>query len=58
MSNRGWIEVGLEVMPITSVTLSDGRGPGERAPTRLYARARTFRVVTTAHKDGSVRKFY
>jgi len=56
MSNRGWIEVGLEVMPITSVTLSDGRGPGERAPTRLYARARTFRVVTTAHKDGSVRK--
>jgi hypothetical protein len=48
MSNRGWIEVGLEVMPITSV--SDGRGPGERAPTRLYARARTFRVVTTVHK--------
>jgi hypothetical protein len=26
--------VGLKVMPIDSVTLSDERGPGERAPTR------------------------
>jgi hypothetical protein len=26
---------GLEVIPIHSVTLSDGRGPGERALTRL-----------------------
>jgi hypothetical protein len=35
MSDRGWIEVGLEMMPLASVTLSDGRGPEERAPTRL-----------------------
>ena len=27
--------VGLKVMPIDSVTLSDGHDPGERAPTRL-----------------------
>jgi hypothetical protein len=32
--NRGGIKVGLKVRPITSVTLSDGRGPGERALTR------------------------
>jgi hypothetical protein len=27
-------KVGLEVIPIDNVTLSDGRGLGERAPTR------------------------
>jgi hypothetical protein len=32
------LKVGLEVMPITSVTLSDGHGPGERAPSRRYGR--------------------
>src|SRR5271156_3904601 len=26
-------------MPITSVTLSEGRGPGERSPSRRYARS-------------------
>ncbi len=35
---RGWIEGHLEVMPITSMTLSDGHGPGERASTRRSAR--------------------
>ena len=34
-SNRCWIEVGLDVMPIGSVALSDGRGPGERTRTAL-----------------------
>jgi hypothetical protein len=28
-------KVGLEVMPVDSVMLRDGRRPGERAPTRL-----------------------
>jgi hypothetical protein len=33
----GGFKVGLEVMPIDSVTLSDGPGPGERARTgRLH----------------------
>ncbi|SRR6266568_651963 len=36
MSDGAGSKVGLEVMPIASVTLSDGRGPGERAPTRRY----------------------
>src|SRR5207248_11261578 len=40
-SNRCWIEAGLDVMPIGSVTLSDGHGPGERARTRRSARAST-----------------
>ena len=30
-------KVGLGAMPIDSVTLSDGHGPGERALTRRYA---------------------
>jgi hypothetical protein len=30
---------GLKVMPIDSVTLSDGRDPGERAPSRLSGRS-------------------
>ena len=30
--------VGLEVMPIDGVTLSDGHGPEERTPTRRSAR--------------------
>jgi hypothetical protein len=36
MSDRAGSKVGLKVMPITSVTLSDRRRPGERAPTRRY----------------------
>jgi hypothetical protein len=31
---RAGSKVGLEVMPITSVTLSEGHGPGERSPSR------------------------
>jgi hypothetical protein len=38
MSDRAASKIGLEVMPIISVTLSDGHGPGERAPSRRYAR--------------------
>ena len=35
MSDGAGSKIGLEVMPITGVTLSDGYGPGGRAPTRL-----------------------
>ena len=34
MSNGAGSKVGLEVMPIASVTLSDAHGPGERAQSR------------------------
>jgi hypothetical protein len=33
------LKVGLEVMPIDGVTLSDGHCPGERTPTRRSVRA-------------------
>ena len=33
---RAGSKIGLEVMPIASVTLSDGHGPGERAPTSIW----------------------
>jgi hypothetical protein len=36
MSDRVGSKVGLKVMPIAIVTLSEGRGPKERAPTRRY----------------------
>jgi hypothetical protein len=35
MSDGAGSKIGLEVTPITGVTLSDGYGPGGRAPTRL-----------------------
>jgi hypothetical protein len=38
VSDQGWIKVGLEVMPIATVTLSEGHGPGERSPSRRYGR--------------------
>jgi hypothetical protein len=38
-SNRCWIEDRPQVMPIDSLTLSDGRGPGERALSRRSARS-------------------
>src|SRR6266568_9323191 len=40
MSAGAGSKVGLEVMPITSVTLSDGHGPGERAQSRPILRGR------------------
>jgi hypothetical protein len=36
MSNGAGSKVGLEVMPIASVTLSDGHGPGERADPPIW----------------------
>jgi hypothetical protein len=42
MSDRAGSKVGLEVMPITSMTLSDGHRPGERAPTRRYLKPVLF----------------
>jgi hypothetical protein len=45
--NRGGIKVGLEVRPIASVTLSDGRGPAERALTQGFC-AGLLRVGSAA----------
>jgi hypothetical protein len=41
--SRVGLEVGLEVMPIDSVTLSDGHGPRERTPTRRSVLERSVR---------------
>jgi hypothetical protein len=40
-------KVGLGVMPIGSVTPSDGHGPGERAPTRRSARTSGWVPIRT-----------
>ena len=47
-------KVRLEVVLITSVTLSDGRGPGERAPSRLIgATVGLVAVATGARTERS-----
>lgn len=52
--NRGGIKIGLEVRSITSVTLSAGRSPGERALTRRSARQTVAeRALQHSRQNGS-----
>jgi hypothetical protein len=47
-------KVGLEVMPITTVTLSEGNSPGERSPSRRYERIPGVTVLpVVAHIMGA-----
>ena len=46
--------VGLEVMPIDSVTLSDGYGRGERAPTRLMRASLGLLESANAAPNGAI----